>query len=133
VPTGLRLAGLVLGGATDARAQVVVSSSPDTTIALGVDAAQDLGGGGYLISFDSAGIVGGVVFHDEDVVQYANGAWSVAIDGSASDADWVPADLDAVQVAEPVCAAASGAAALALAGRARQRRRGALPHPESAS
>jgi len=66
--------------------------------ALDVDAAQDLGGNAFLMSFDTAGSVGGVVFQDEDVLRHAGGVWSLEIDGSALDADWGAADLVALQV-----------------------------------
>jgi hypothetical protein len=41
--------------------------------ALDVDAAQDLGGGALVMSFDIAGTIGGIDFADEDVVR--NSGW----------------------------------------------------------
>jgi len=93
--------------------------------ALDIDAAHDLGGGDYLVSFDSTGVVGGIVFADEDVLRLEGGVWSLAVDGSAVDADWETADLDALTVPVPEPAAALGLAAGLglLAGLARRRRR----------
>lgn len=90
--------------------------------ALDVDAAQDLGGGAFLVSFDTAGSVGGLVFQDEDVLRYAGGTWSLEVDGSALDADWGAADLVAVQVPEPGGIAGVFVGALACAGLAVRRR-----------
>lgn len=90
--------------------------------ALDVDAAQDLGGGAFLMSFDTAGSVGGVVFQDEDVLRYSGGVWSLEIDGSALDADWGAADLVAVQVPEPGGIAGLWVGAFACAGLAARRR-----------
>ncbi len=90
--------------------------------ALDVDAAQDLGGGAFLMSFDTAGSVGGIVFQDEDVLRYAGGAWSLEIDGSALDADWGAADLVAVQVPEPDGVAGVFVGTLACTGLAARRR-----------
>ena len=77
---------------------------------LDVDAAQDLGGGAFLVSFDTSGSLGGVAFADEDVLRYDGSAWTLDFDASAADADWAAADLDAVQVPEP------SVSALGLAG-----------------
>jgi hypothetical protein len=85
--------------------------------ALDVDGAQDLGGGQFLMSFDTTGSVDGITFGDEDVLRYANGAWSIEVDGSALDADWGPADLDAFQVPEPDGISMLAAGLLAIAGR----------------
>ena len=40
---------------------------------------------GLLLSFDTAGIVGGVTFADEDVLEFdpALGSWELAYDGSS--------------------------------------------------
>jgi len=91
--------------------------------ALDVDGAQALVGGGFLVSFDTAGTVGAVTFQDEDILRRAGGVWSMEFDASAADADWGPADLDALQVPEPGAAAMLAAGAFALAGAARARRR----------
>lgn len=91
--------------------------------ALDVDGAQDVGGG-YLVSFDTAGSVGGVTFQDEDILRVVGGTWTMAFDASAADADWGPADLDALQVPEPGGLAGFAAGLLVLArigGRHRRR------------
>lgn len=69
--------------------------------ALDVDAAQDLGGGAFLMSFDTSGAISGLNFDDEDVVRFDGTAWSLEFDASAADPDWAAADLDAVMVPEP--------------------------------
>jgi len=69
--------------------------------AAGVDPALDLDGLDYLcdahllVSFDGTGIVGGVAFDDEDLLEYdpMSATWEMAYDGSAEHAGWVPADL----------------------------------------
>ena len=68
---------------------------------LDVDGAQALAGGGYLVSFDTGGTVGAITFQDEDILRIVGGTWSLEFDGSNADADWGPADLDALQVPEP--------------------------------
>lgn len=93
--------------------------------ALDVDAAQDLGGGHFLLSFDTTGSIGGVTFADEDVVRFAQGSWTLEFDGSSADSDWVAADLDGVAVPEPGTAAglSIGAFLLLTSARSRSRRR----------
>jgi len=68
---------------------------------LDVDGAQALPGGGYLVSFDTAGTVGAVTFQDEDILRHVGGTWTMEFDAGNADADWGPADLDALQVPEP--------------------------------
>lgn len=68
---------------------------------LDVDAAQDLGGGSYLMSFDTTGSLGGVVFADEDVLRFDGSSWTLEFDASVADADWEGADLDAMVIPEP--------------------------------
>jgi hypothetical protein len=68
---------------------------------LDVDAAQDLGGGEFLISLDSTGEVSGIAFDDEDVLRFDGTNWSLEFDASAASASWTGADLDAVMVPEP--------------------------------
>ena len=68
---------------------------------LDLDAAQHLGGPNWALSFDTSGSVGGVDFDDEDVLEYDGSTWTVLYDGSAQDADWSAADLDAVTLPEP--------------------------------
>ena len=89
--------------------------------ALDLDAAQDLGGDHFLMSFDTAGSIGRLVFQDEDVLRYADGVWSLEVDGSALDADWVAADLVAVQVPEPGGIAVLVVGTLVCMGLARRR------------
>lgn len=83
-----------------------------------LDGAELLSNGSLALSFETSGRLGGVDFDDEDVVEYTpgTGLWSLLYDASASDADWGPADADAVAaVPEPEIAllVASGAAGLA--------------------
>jgi len=91
---------------------------------LDVDAAQDLGGGAFLVSFDTTGLVGGVVFQDEDVLRFEGGTWSLEYDASSVDTDWEAADLDGLLVPEPSWAAlmAAGTLWIGLAGARRQAR-----------
>ena len=49
--------------------------------ALDVDGAQALAGGGYLVSFDTAGTVGAVNFQDEDILKKIGGTWTMEFDG----------------------------------------------------
>ena len=90
--------------------------------ALDVDGAQDLGGGAFLMSFDTSGEVGGVAFDDEDVLRFDATGWALEYDASAFDARWRGADLDAVLVPEPGFAVGAATGALAV-GAARRRRR----------
>ncbi len=89
--------------------------------ALDVDGAQALVGGGYLVSFDTAGTVGAITFQDEDILKNVGGTWSMEFDGSVADPDWGPADMDALQVPEPGFFAMLGTGAFALAGFRRRR------------
>ncbi len=90
--------------------------------ALDIDGAQALVGGVHLVSFDTAGTVGAITFQDEDILRHAGGVWSLEFDGSNADADWGPADMDALQVPEPGTTMALVAGVLGLAGAARRRR-----------
>lgn len=90
--------------------------------ALDVDGAQDVGGG-YLVSFDTAGTVGGIAFEDEDILRVVGGTWTMAFDASVADADWGAADLDALQVPEPTALAGLAGSLLVLASLGRRRRR----------
>lgn len=87
-----------------------------------VDAAQDLGGGAFLVSLDTSGSVGGIDFDDEDVLRYDGATWFLEIDASALDADWRGADLDAMQVPEPGLVGTILAGALTCTSLARRRR-----------
>jgi len=89
---------------------------------LDVDGAQALVGGGYLVSFDTAGTVGAVTFQDEDILRNVGGVWSLEFDGSNADADWGAADMDALQVPEPSGSAILAAGLLGLVRLARRRR-----------
>jgi hypothetical protein len=80
--------------------------------ALDVDGAEDVGGGTFLVSFDTNGSVGGVVFADEDILRFDGSTWSLELDASTLDADWGPADLDALLVPEPDGPTMFGAATL---------------------
>ncbi len=92
--------------------------------ALDVDAAQDLGGGAYLVSLDTTGMVGGVVADDEDVLHYDGANWSLAFDGSAANPSWAAADLDAVSFLPEPGLAGMLVAGSALAGALRRWRHG---------
>ena len=90
-----------------------------------VDGAQDLAFGNFLVSFDTTGIVAGIVFRDEDVLRYENGAWSVEFDAPSLETDWIRADVDAFTIPEPgnLPAIVSGVLSLAALGRTRRRRK----------
>lgn len=90
--------------------------------ALDVDGAQAVPGGGYLVSFDTSGTVGSVNFQDEDILRNVGGTWSMEFDASAADADWGPADMDALQVPEPTMGASIVAGLCGLAALVRRRR-----------
>ncbi|MGB5810713.1 MAG: right-handed parallel beta-helix repeat-containing protein [Polyangiales bacterium] len=66
-----------------------------------IDAAQSLGLGIFVFSFDTAGSLGGVDFDDEDIMRYDGTNWSLEFDASESNTAWVAADTDAVLVPEP--------------------------------
>ncbi|MAG33992.1 MAG: hypothetical protein CL908_24195 [Deltaproteobacteria bacterium] len=89
-----------------------------------VDAAQDLGGGAFLVSLDTMGTVGGITAADEDVLRFDGSTWSLEFDASGADADWASADLDAIQVPEPggVALLVAGSVFLSLAAQQRARR-----------
>jgi len=89
--------------------------------ALDIDAAQDLGGGAFLMSFDTTGTISGIVFDDEDVMRFDGALWSLEFDGSVADPDWAASDLDAVMVPEPAIGALLAAGALWLCAIRRRR------------
>ena len=97
-------------------------SDAGLSTALDVDAAQDLGGGAVLVSLDTAGSVGGVAFSDEDVLRYDGATWSLELDTSTTDSEWIAADLDAMVVPEPgwMIGLATGALAIVPLRRARR-------------
>lgn len=59
-----------------------------------------LPGGRLLLSFDGSGVLGGIGFDDEDILEYDpnTGVWEMNYDGSAQDPDWPPAQLEAFSV-----------------------------------
>jgi hypothetical protein len=89
--------------------------------ALDVDGVARLAGGILRLSFDTSGTVGGVVFDDEDALDYdpSGPTWTLAWDGSASDPSWETADL--VALPEPASALGLGAGVLLLAALRRRR------------
>ena len=64
---------------------------------LDLDALHVLCSGHLLVSFDTSGVVGGVGFDDEDLLEYdpGSGTWDMAYDGSAEHPGWGSADVDA--------------------------------------
>jgi hypothetical protein len=94
---------------------------------LDLDAADNLGGGNVALalSFDGSGSLPGVVFADEDVLEYDlfTGTWEILYDGSAHHAAWGGANLDAVALPEPdaVVLLVAGVASLLVLGRNRMR------------
>ena len=98
-------------------------SSEGVDSSLDIDAAQDLGAGQFLVSFDTTGSINGLVFADEDVLRFDGASWSLEIDSSALDSAWAAADLDAVTVPEPGMALGFVAGAVGLM-TLRRRRRG---------
>lgn len=100
----------------------------DATI-FGVPGELDLDGmhlradGDSAGSFDISGTLASVSFDDEDVVilDAQTLGWSLAVDASAQDADWGPADADAVALPEPGITLLLGAGLLGLVGIGRGR------------
>ncbi len=66
--------------------------------ALDLDAAHRRTNGALLLSFDSSGRIGPVVFDDEDVLEHVpvTGTWARVLDASTRDPAWREADLDAL-------------------------------------
>lgn len=64
---------------------------------LNLDGADEIDcNGRLLLSFDGSGVIGGVRFDDENVLEFDRAAtWEMAYDGSARNAAWIVADLDA--------------------------------------
>jgi hypothetical protein len=91
---------------------------------LDIDAAQDLGGGAFLMSFDTTGEIAGLVFDDDDVVRFDGTNWTIEFDGSATNSNWAAADLDAVMVPEPSAGLLLLFGVPGLVGLARMRRHG---------
>jgi hypothetical protein len=78
--------------------------------ALDLDGAHRLLGGHLLLSFDGSGVVGGVAFDDEDVLEHdpVGGAWEMALDASLAHPGWAAADLAALAAREPAQVPAAG-------------------------
>jgi hypothetical protein len=92
---------------------------------LNLDAAHYLGGGIIAMSFDGSGSLPGVVFADEDVLEYnlITDAWEITYYGSAEHAAWDGANLNAVALPEPdaLLLLVAGAASLLVLSRCRMR------------
>jgi hypothetical protein len=92
---------------------------------LNLDAAHYLGGGIIALSFDGSGSLPGVVFADEDVLEYNlfTDDWEITYYGSAEHAAWDGANLDAVALPEPnaLLLLVAGAASLLVLSRCRIR------------
>ncbi|MBW2497383.1 MAG: hypothetical protein JRF61_08945 [Deltaproteobacteria bacterium] len=90
---------------------------------LNLDAAHYLDGGRIALSFDGAGSLPGVVFADEDVLEYdlSRGTWEITYYGSAEHAGWGSANLDAVALPEPnmLLLLGAGVTSFLLLGRSR--------------
>jgi hypothetical protein len=90
-----------------------------------LDAAHSLGAGRIALSFDGSGVLPGVRFADEDVLEHdlSNGSWEITYHGSSEHAGWDAANLDAVALPEPqaLILLGAGVAGLALLGRGRRR------------
>ena len=66
---------------------------------LDLDALYCIQSNGHLLmSFDGSGVLGGVPFDDEDVLEYTPGpgTWELAYDGQSAHAGWFGADLQAL-------------------------------------
>ncbi len=53
--------------------------------------------GRLLLAFDGSGSLGGILFDDEDILEYDpnSGIWEMNYDGSLQDTDWPPAQMEA--------------------------------------
>lgn len=74
------------------------ASSTGIASAADLDALHIDDKGSVLVSFEAAGELGGINYRDEDMLAWASPDWSLEFDGSANDAAWLPADLDAWSV-----------------------------------
>jgi len=75
------------------------ASAAGVASGLDLDAVHLLPASGrLLVSFDGSGMVGGVVFDDEDVLEYSpnTGSWELAYEGRAEHPGWLAADLQAL-------------------------------------
>jgi len=76
---------------------------------LDLDAAHCIPSNGHLLlSFDGSGVIDGVSFNDEDVLELtpATTMWEMSYDGSAEHAEWAPADLIAVEATDALAGGA---------------------------
>jgi len=90
--------------------------------ALDLDGAEHRGTSRYALSFDQSGMVDGINFDDEDVLELDGPDWSLIFDGSAEDSEWAAADMDALSVVpEPGLGALLGSGAAMLLGLQRRR------------
>lgn len=92
---------------------------------LDLDAAHRTSDDHLLLSFDGAGQLDGLLFADEDLLEFdpSTGSWALAFDGSAAQPPWpAESDLDAVALPEPGLALQLGAGASLAAWLARRRR-----------
>lgn len=101
------------------------SSSEGLDFSLDIDAVQDLGGGAFLVFFDTTGSIGRVVFADEGVLRFNGTSWSLELDSSALAPAWAAADLDALAVPEPGGVLGLVVGCVGLAAVRRRRRDGA--------
>ncbi|MEM7410502.1 MAG: hypothetical protein AAF430_09750 [Myxococcota bacterium] len=67
-------------------------------LTLDTDAVQLMPNGDIRLSFDRSGLVSSIFFDDEDALDYTpgSGTWSLAYDGTGSDANWGAGDLVAL-------------------------------------
>lgn len=85
----------------DSFSTLLDASAVGVGTSLDVDGVHAFGPNHFAVSFDTGGIVGGVVFADEDILEYEGGSWTLYDEASRFDADFRSADLDAIQVPEP--------------------------------
>ena len=101
------------------------ASLTGVTSDLDLDGFHILANGDIVVSFDTGGAVGGVLFNDEDLLHFDTtaGVWSTLVDASTEDSDWIQADVDAVAVPEPgqLLMLASGLGLLGCLGQRRSR------------
>lgn len=108
--------------------------------ALDIDGLTDLGGGRFLLSFDTGGTIDGITFQDQDVMLLKRGSWALEYKLANLDPSWAAADLDALDfVPEPgagLMLAAGVGMLVGIARRASDARRGSAhvePRPNSSA